>query len=290
MPDRTEEPDEEFRLVAAVTDPAEARRLHAENVAAWDEAAADYSTRNEDRVRRLRAGESSVHPLERANLTRLEPLTDWCHEAVHLQCASGFDTLSLLNEGAHHVAGVDISPGHISNARWVTDALGWGDRAEWYLSDVLDTPHELDGRFDLVYTGMGALCWIFDLEAWAGVVARLLRPGGVLHVLDNHPMVWMWDDLSQDLRVYPGVSYFDQAGESTSWSPGYLPQLGGGLRRKHERSWTFADMLNPLIDAGLRIERLGEHREQYFDALPNLREAEKARVPFSFSLLARRAV
>ena len=290
MPDRIDEPDEDFRLVPAITDPAQARRLHAENVAAWDQAAADYSSLNEERVKLLRQGESHLHPLERANLARLGPLSDWCREAVHLQCSSGFDALSLLNEGAHHVVGVDISPVHIGNARWVTNELGWGDRAEWYVADVLDTPHELDGRFELVYTGMGALCWIHDLVAWAGVVARLLRPGGVFHVLDNHPTIWMWDDLSDDLRVYPGVSYFDQAGESTSWSPGYLPELGGGLPRKHERSWTFADVLNPLIAAGLRIERLGEHREGYFDALPNLRESEKARIPFSFTLLARRPV
>ena len=31
-------------------------------------------------------------------------------------------------------------------------------------------------RFDLVYTGIGALCWLPDIRAWAEVVARLLRP------------------------------------------------------------------------------------------------------------------
>jgi len=83
------------------------------------------------------------------------------------------------------------------------------------------------------------------------------------------------------------MSYFDQAGESTSWSPGYLGHLGGGLSRKRERSWTIADIVNALIDSGMRIERLGEHADDYFDALPNLRAEEKARIPFSLTLLAR---
>ena len=37
----------------------------------------------------------------------------------------------------------------------------------------------LDGRrFDVVYTGSGALCWLPDIHRWARTVANLLRPGG----------------------------------------------------------------------------------------------------------------
>jgi hypothetical protein len=43
----------------------------------------------------------------------------------------------------------------------------------------LETPSTLDGRTDLVYTGQRALCWLHDLNAWAAVVWRLLKPGGV---------------------------------------------------------------------------------------------------------------
>ena len=287
MPDRTEQPDDQITFVPAPS-AEQARRLHRGNVEAWDVAAGDYATRNADRVRRLRAGESNLHPLERANLARLGPLREWCRDAVHLQCASGFDTLSLLNEGVHRVAGVDISPVHVANAQWVTEQLGWTDRARWFISDVLDTPRDLDGAFDLVYTGRGALCWLFDLHAWAAVVARLLRPGGVVHVLDGHPLVWMWDDLSEHLRVYPGVSYLGQAAITTDWSPTYLPALGRGQPRKWERNWLIAEVVTALAGAGLRIERLGEHAEEYVDELPHLRAEEKARVPFTFTLLARR--
>jgi len=48
-------------------------------------------------------GGSNLHPIERANLGDLRP---WCRAAIHLQCASGRDTLSLWNEGAGRVVGV----------------------------------------------------------------------------------------------------------------------------------------------------------------------------------------
>jgi len=68
---------------------------------------------------------------------------------------------------------------------------------------VIGLPYELDSSADLVYTGRGALCWLHDLAAWAAVVARLLKPGGVVHILDDHPVsripvrdnrrdAWVW--------------------------------------------------------------------------------------------------
>ena len=45
-------------------------------------------------------------------------------------------------------------------------------------------------RFDLVFTGIGALCWLPDIRRWAQVVAGLLRPGGRLHIREGHPVLW----------------------------------------------------------------------------------------------------
>ena len=49
-------------------------------------------------------------------------------------------------------------------------------------------------RFDLVYTGIGALCWLPDIDRWAGVVDDLLEPGGRLFVREGHPMMWAIDE------------------------------------------------------------------------------------------------
>ena len=48
-------------------------------------------------------------------------------------------------------------------------------------------------RFDLVYTGIGALCWLPDVRRSAEVVSALLRPGGRLFMREGHPMLWALD-------------------------------------------------------------------------------------------------
>jgi hypothetical protein len=45
----------------------------------------------------------------------------------------------------------------------------------------------LNGTADLVYTGKGALPWVMDLERWAAVIERLLKPGGRLFVFEGAP-------------------------------------------------------------------------------------------------------
>ena len=95
----------------------EVRFRHDSNRVAWNEAAQSYTTENKERVRLLKAGKSSLHPVERRNLERLGVLNRWCKRAIHLQCASGYDTLSLVLEGAREVIGVDISEIHINNAK-----------------------------------------------------------------------------------------------------------------------------------------------------------------------------
>jgi hypothetical protein len=102
-------------------DEAEVRRRHEANRAAWNEGAQHYTAGNEERIAALRAGRSTLHPVERA---MLGDLRTWCKTAVHLQCASGQDTLSPWLEGAKRVIGVDFSDEHIENARLTSEALG----------------------------------------------------------------------------------------------------------------------------------------------------------------------
>jgi len=90
-------------------DAVEVRLRHEDNRRAWNEAAQQYRAKLDDAVEYLRAGGVHLHPLERQHLGDLGA---WCELAVHLQCASGKDTLSLLNAGVARVVGVDIAEGH----------------------------------------------------------------------------------------------------------------------------------------------------------------------------------
>lgn len=266
-------------------DAAEVRARHEANRAAWNEGAARYTDEIAETIAFLRAGGSNLHPVERANLGDLRA---WCGAAIHLQCASGRDTLSLWNEGVAEVVGVDISDVHIANARRVSEALA--APARWYRCDVLDTPHELDGTADLVYTGRGALCWLHDLDGWAAAIARLLKPGGILSLFDDHPVNWLfaWD--TADL-VPTNIDYFAHSDSSQGWPATYIGELVVPVEqqtRKYERLWPLSAIFGALCRAGLVVEHFGEHRDEYWDGFPMLKPELKARIPMTFSMIARR--
>ncbi len=271
--------------------PGEVRARHESNRAGWNEGAAAYTQEIDATVAFIRAGKSNLHPVERGNLGDLRT---WCHHAIHLQCASGRDTLSLLNEGVERVTGVDISDVHIDNAHRICAALtspGRPVNAEWFRCDVLDTPHSLDSSADLVYTGRGALCWLHDLDAHARVVARLLKPGGVYHVLDDHPITGLFD-YESETYTFRGASYFGHSEESIGWPSTYIgDSLDIPVEKqavKFEKGWNLAEITNALIGAGLTIDYLGEHPDPYWNLFPNLKPDLRGIIPLTFSIKARK--
>lgn len=275
-----------WRREAAPQTDTEVRARHESNRAGWNEGAIHYTQHIQETIDFLRDGKSSLHPVEKRNLGDLRP---WCQHAIHLQCASGRDTLSLLAEGVVRVTGVDISDRHIENARMISAALN--APATWYRCDVLDTPHELDGSADLVYTGRGAICWLHDLNAYAKVVYRLLRPGGIYHLLDDHPAAFLFNTEAETLQ-FSGEGYFETFQSGVGWPSSYI---GDTIQiplekqaRKFESAWTIADVVNAFIRAGLVIEYLGEHPDPYWDVFPNLKPEFSGKLPLTFSLKARR--
>ena len=100
-------------------------------------------------------------------------------DVVHLQCHIGTDTLSLARLGARSVTGLDFSAPALEAAAQLAGECGatidYVEGEVYAAVDVLGPD-----RFDLVYTGVGALCWLPDIARWASIVAGLLRPGGRL--------------------------------------------------------------------------------------------------------------
>ncbi|MBC8141971.1 MAG: class I SAM-dependent methyltransferase [Armatimonadetes bacterium] len=263
--------------------------LHEQNRVAWNEAANQYAREIEADVAFLRAGGKNFCPPE---FEYLRDLNAWCDCAIHLQCAGGKDTLSLLNLGAKRVVGVDISDRMIEVARAKSAQLA--APAQWYRADVLETPDALNGVADLVYTGRGAIGWLMDLEAWARVVARLLKPGGKLYLFDGHPIGWVWDLAASEYRFDPDPrygNYFDEkVATAQGWSESYIAAdavpVTAEQAKKHERQWTLSAIVNAVIAAGLRVERIGEHPDAFWTQYPHMPDDVRRRLPNTFSLLA----
>lgn len=136
-------------------------------------------------------------------------------DVVHPQCHLGTDTVSLAQRGARTV-GLDFSANAIGAARALAESLDLVERTEWMVTDVYDAVQAVGGRtFDLVYTGLGALCWLPEVDRWAAAMAGLCRPGGSLHLTEFHPLQ---DTLGDDDTDFARDCF--QAGVRSSTSPG----------------------------------------------------------------------
>jgi SAM-dependent methyltransferase len=190
---------------------------------------------------------------------------------VHLQCHIGTDTVSLARLGAR-MTGLDFSAASLAEARRVSQAAGadveFVESEMYTATDVLP-----QGAFDLVYTGIGALCWLPDIRRWAEVVAALLRPGGRLFVREGHPMLWAIDDRRTDELVV-GFPYFETA-QPVVWEDAttYVP-TDVTFVHKVTHSWNhgLGEIVTALFDAGLTLTGFVEHDSVPWLALPGQME------------------
>lgn len=187
--------------------------------------------------------------------------------AVHLQCHIGTDTISLARLGAT-VTGLDFSGQSVAEARQL--AADSGDPVTFVESDVREALQVLpNAAFDLVYTGVGALCWLPNIREWAGVVAGLLAPGGGLFIREAHPILWAVDEsLDDDLHLrFP---YFERQ-EPLEWDDeqSYVPTAAALTATKtYEWNHSLGEIVTALIEHGLRIDMLVEHESVPWEALP----------------------
>jgi SAM-dependent methyltransferase len=274
--------------------PAEAgdpRRMHAANRAAWNEAAERYEGWFEEAVSLIRNGGSNLFPVEHDLIGDLRAANGGAgtRRAIHLQCAGGRDTLSLWNRGAEEVVGIDISPRMLALAERLTAATG--APARWIEADVLDTPQDLDGTADLLYTGRGALIWLHDLDGWAAVLRRLLTPTGRLVIFDGHPAEWLFDADEDGHLMATDYDYFGGAEASKGWAPEYIDHLSiadDDQSWKFARAWTLGQIVTALVGAGLTLERLVEYPVDWWAGHRDLRPEDRGRIPLSFGIVATR--
>ena len=188
-------------------------------------------------------------------------------DAVHLQCHIGTDTLSLARLGAQ-MTGLDFSPSAITAA---TDlAARAGVEIDYVVADVDDAPDVLDReRFDLVYTGIGALCWLPDVRQWAAVVDALLRPGGRLFIREGHPVLWAMSDPRDDDLLVMEFPYFEVEGGTRFVEPKTYVDHDGELAQPIIVSYNhgIGEIVTALLDLGFTITAFEEHRSVPWNAL-----------------------
>ena len=262
------------------------------NLGLWNEWTEIHETSAFYDLEGFRAGKSSLHSIE------LDELGDVAGKRLlHLQCHFGLDTLSWARLGAT-VTGVDFSERAIALARSLSAELALP--ATFVQSTVDDLQSNLTGAFDIVFTSYGAIEWLADLQRWAQTIAHFLAPGGTFSIVELHPLARTLDDLDTHPELRVVGPYFPASRPRRLRIHGSYAAPDAHVKNDLAYGWThsFAEILNALIGAGLRLEYLHEFP---CSVVPFSRSMERAPdgwyylpdgrrdVPFLFSLKATKA-
>ena len=259
----------------------------------WDEAAPIHAASRYYDVAGFKSGKLTLNSIERAALGDVSGKS-----LLHLQCHFGMDTMSWARLGAR-ATGVDFSENAIGIARGLNDEVGLDVR--FIQSDVYELPNVLDEQFDIVYSALGVLCWLPDVARWAKVAANHLKPGGMLFLMDGHPVHHMFQSEEEteadasDLRVHRGYWYgadgVRYAGDEPSYASGDVVIGGDTWEWQH----TVSAVINAVVGAGLRLTRFDEHPESTYAAIRGMARGDDGwyrlpegapEVPMLYSLTA----
>lgn len=230
----------------------------------WNERVPIHAASTFYDVNGFREGRVTLNDIERREVGDVSGKT-----LLHLQCHFGMDTMSWARLGAI-ATGVDFSDVAIDLARSLNDELGLGVR--FICSNIYDLPDVLDEAFDVVFTSVGVLCWLPDLDEWASIVRRFLRAGGMFYILDAHPFMGVFEQ-SDSGDMLPAHRYFREEWFFEGNSPTYTgPELIASP--VYEWQHSLGEIMTALLRSGLTIEFLHEFPVSGFHAYPTMRRSE----------------
>ena len=236
------------------------------NRRAWDEVAPAHAASPDYGIERLLSDPHALSDVVRFDLPRLGDVSGL--RGVHLQCHIGTDTLSLHRLGAR-MTGLDFSGASVEQARSLAQRAGAD--IEYVVAEVTQATTVLpSGAFDLVYTGIGALCWLPDIRAWAGTVAALLRPGGRLFLREGHPVLWALDYERTDDELVLRYPYVETVDPVVDDEEGSYVEIDVQLQNTESHTWNhgLGEIVTALLDEGLLLTGLEEHLSVPWNPLP----------------------
>jgi SAM-dependent methyltransferase len=234
----------------------------------------------------FKAGANALTPIELNEMGDVK-----AKSLLHLQCHFGMDTLSFARMGAK-CTGIDLSDDAIKLAKEINEELKLD--AKFVCCNVYDTSKYIKEQFDIVFTSYGVIGWLPDLDKWANVIAEKLKPGGSFYMAEFHPVIWMFDEEFTHIKYY-----YDNREVIITENEGTYTDRNADIKGK-EYSWnhSISEVLNALINAGLKIEFFNEHMYSPYPCFRNVVEREKGKwhingmegkIPMVYSLKARKA-
>ena len=241
-------------------------------------------------VKRFKANKSTLKPIELAEVGEVSD-----RSLLHLQCHFGMDTLSWARAGAN-VTGVDFSDKANALAQSLSRDLNIN--ANFICSDIFDLPQKLTGNFDIVFTSYGVLCWLPDLKRWAEIINHFLKPAGFFYIVEGHPIMNVFHNSRGVTELKVSQSYFHKP-SPIKWDPegDYADKNAAVVHPSYEWTHSLGDIINALINAGLRIDFLHEFPISAYQCCDYAQKGidgwwhiEGDRVPMLFSIKATKPI
>ena len=255
----------------------------------WDEWTLMHEGSKEYDVEGFLKGKQTLDSIEIRELGSVEGKS-----LLHLQCHFGLDTMSWARLGAK-VTGVDFSEKAINLARKLSEQAGID--AEFIQSDIYNLPNVLSKQYDIVFTSEGVLVWLPDLKKWGQVISRYLKKGGKFYIREGHPFSKIFDDeiKTKEFKIRYPYSTPDQpfhfrGSETYTESTRKIDPMDW-----YEWNHSVSEIINSLIEAGLRIDFFNEYTYISGKVLPFLIQRsdgnwilpeDMGELPLQFSLMA----
>lgn len=238
---------------------------HEQNRQSWNAATKQHHSHKPDLIEHYKDGHNNLYPEDVAILGDVTGKS-----LVHLQCNDGQDTLSIAKHLDADVLGVDISDEAVTFAQKMSDETNIA--AQFIRADIFDWFEDNQTQYDVVYTSYGALIWISDISRWASGIAKTLKTGGKVVMIDFHQTGLMFD--------FDWNPTYDAMGGKVSPSDGVGDYVGddyeGAFKNPHkayEFSWSPSEIITALMNAGLNLTHFKEYPYMNgWQCYPDMRE------------------
>jgi SAM-dependent methyltransferase len=250
---------------------------------AWNKKAVIHKDSSFYDVSSFKAGKTSLNKIELEELGSVKGKT-----LFHLQCHFGMDTLSWARQGAI-VTGIDFSEESIKIAKDLSQELNIP--GEFICCNVYDTLKHVNKQFDIVFTSYGVIGWLPELDTWAAVIAKVLKPGGIFYIAEFHPVVWMLDENFERIKYH----YHNESVIEDEQTGSYANRSADIHYKEYGWNHCLSEVLNSLIKHELVIQHFNEFNFSCYNCFNNVVQGEDGywrvsglenKIPMMFSLKA----
>ncbi len=255
------------------------------NRKAWNLAAPIHAVANHERLAQGFA-QPGFSVLDRYETERLLQMGVAAKAVAQLGCNNGCELLSIKNLGAGRCVGFDLAEEFIKQAQRYNEIAQLD--CEFVATSVYEIAERYNHSFDLVFVSIGVLSWMPDIDAFFGVVARLLKDHGHLMIYEMHPFLNMLDISAEtDNPLLISLSYFQQGAQKEEGGLDYYQGTEYEAPPQYWFAHKLGAILNALIANGIALQAFDEYAHDISLSFAPLEQFQK--VPLCYILIGQKA-